>query len=545
MKIFRISIVIIILFQINTSLSQCDENDQSKVMLIGDSWAFFMGVDQTINNVFKQWGHSDIEYYTNLILSENGAETVDFLQADKQNEMESQLLNRPEVEVVHLSLGGNDVLGSWNINFTQSQTDSLKSEVQDSLIAVIDFIKSVRPDVKILWSGYVYPNFEEVITDFLIPSEHPFYGTWEGMEFPDNESINLLLNDFSSDIENYYSSDTTVDFINVTGLMQYTFGQDDALGVTPYGTYPAFTAPLPEGFSDYPTPKNAMRDYGATRDCFHLSVQGYEDLISYHTQKFYHKFFMEDKYFVAQDDNRTGSVSSQGNISSDLLLGEQNGESFSTIINFATTLNLDYEVEEASLFLRRKEQIGNNPISDSMLVEIKSGSFGTDFTIEAVDISAPSDESSAPCIFGENNDDFWVRIDLPQEFLEFISVNDETQIRLSAPNNPGSLVEFYSADDPEFAPVLDLVYGENPVTSVDENEQANFNIKVYPNPASDKLVVETEEAHFVELNILDLNGKQVDSSNENTIDISHLDSGSYIVVVRTEQGLSNHKFIKK
>lgn len=545
MKKIRLSILILVLFNLNFSFAQCDETDQSKVMLIGDSWAFFMGVDGTINNVFDQWGHSDIEFYTNLILAENGAETVDFLQADKQNEIESQLLSRPEIEVVHLSIGGNDVLGSWNINFTQAQTDSIKLEVKDSLVAVIDFIKSVRPDVKILWSGYVYPNFEEVISDFLIPSEHPFYGTWEGMEFPDNETINILLNDFSADIENHYASDTTVDFVNVTGLMQYTYGQDDALGVAPFGTYPAFTVPLPAGYVDYPSPQDAMRNYGVTKDCFHLSVQGYEDLISYHTQKFYHKFFMEDTFFIAENDNRTGSVSSQGNISNSLFLGEQNGESFSTIINFGTTLNLDYEVEEASLFLRRKEQIGNNPVSDSMLVEIKSGSYGTDYILEAVDVSAPSDENSIPCIFGDNSEDYWVRLDLPQELLEFISVNDETQFRLSAPNNLGALVEFYGTDDPDFSPVLDIVYGENPVTSVDEIDKVTLSIVVYPNPANNQINIESNGAEIIEISIIDLNGKRLGSYSKNLIDISHLDSGSYIISVQTQKGFSNHRIIKR
>ena len=545
MKKTRLTLLILFLLNFNNSFSQCNESDESKVMLIGDSWAFFMGVDGTINNVFDQWGHSDIEFYTNVILSENGAETVDFLQADKQNEIESQLLGRPEIEVVHLSIGGNDVLGSWNINFTQAQTDSLKLEVKDSLVAVIDFIKSVRPDVKILWSGYVYPNFEEVISDFLIPSEHPFYGTWEGMLFPDNETINQLLNDFSSDIESHYASDTTVDFVNVTGLMQYTYGQDDALGVAPFGTYPAFTVPLPEGYVDYPSPKDAMRNYGVTKDCFHLSVQGYEDLISYHTQKFYHKFFMEDTFFIAENDNRTGSVSSEGNISSSLFLGEQNGEAFSTIINFGTTLSLDYEVEEASLFLRRKEQIGNNSISDSMVVEIISGSYGNDYILETVDISAPSDENSIPCVFGENNNDNWVRLDLPQELLEFISVNDETQIRLSAPNNFGALVEFYGTDDPDFAPVLDIVYGQNPVTSLEEIDKVTSSVIVYPNPANNQINIESNGGEIIEINITDLNGKRLGTYSKNLIDISKLESGSYIISVQTQDGFSKHRIIKR
>jgi hypothetical protein len=121
MKFFYTLLLILLLSISNFSISQCSETDKTKVILIGDSWAFFMNADNTINDVFDQWGHTDIEYYTNLTLAENGAETVDFLQTNKQVEIASQLLSRPEIEEVHLSLGGNDVLGSWNINFTPAQ----------------------------------------------------------------------------------------------------------------------------------------------------------------------------------------------------------------------------------------------------------------------------------------------------------------------------------------------------------------------------------------------------------------------------------------
>ncbi|MEX1190972.1 MAG: SGNH/GDSL hydrolase family protein [Brumimicrobium sp.] len=535
----------LIFIYVISGYSQCIENDKEKVLLVGDSWAFFMGVDGTINNVFDNWGHSDIEFYTNVILSENGAETNDFLEQGKQDEIANQLNNNPDIEVVHLSLGGNDVLGSWKVSFSQAQTDSLKSEVKDSLIAVIDFIKSVKPDIKILWSGYVYPNFEEVISGFWSPSDHPFYGTWEGMEFPDNEMLNVLLNDFSSDIENYYATDTLVDFVNITGLMQYTFGQDDALEVAPFGTYPAFTAPLPIGFEDYPSPQNAMRNYGITKDCFHLSVKGYEDMISYHTQKYYHKLFMEDKYFIANNDNKSGSVSSAGNISQDLILGEQNGESFSTILNFETLLNLDYEVEEASIFLRRKNQIGNNPVNDSMLLEIKSGAFGASEDIEAVDLNDSSDKEGVPCIFGNNNDEHWVRLDLPQAMMEYISVNNVTQIKLSAPENSAALIEFFGTDDPDFAPVLDIVYGENPVTSTDDNKLINTEVNVFPNPTEDKLYIETNNAIFEEVSVYNLLGKEVLFSKSREIELTRLNPGSYIVSVKTTEGATTHKIIKK
>ena len=130
---------------------------------MGDSWAFFMGVDQTINTVLEKWGHSGYTYFTNLTIAENGAETDDFLNPDKQAEIQARIDEFPSIEVVHLSIGGNDVLGDWHISFTQQQTDSLRDAVQERLLEVIEFIKTTRPGIRILWSGYCYPNFGEVI----------------------------------------------------------------------------------------------------------------------------------------------------------------------------------------------------------------------------------------------------------------------------------------------------------------------------------------------------------------------------------------------
>lgn len=80
-------------------------------MLVGDSRAFFMGVDQTINNIMTKWGHSNYKYFTNITLAVNGAETDDFLTPGRQDEIALQLAQNPTIEVVHLSIGGNDVLG--------------------------------------------------------------------------------------------------------------------------------------------------------------------------------------------------------------------------------------------------------------------------------------------------------------------------------------------------------------------------------------------------------------------------------------------------
>ncbi|MFM7766623.1 MAG: hypothetical protein ACKO9S_02055, partial [Bacteroidota bacterium] len=117
------------LLSTNLAWSQCAETPVERVLLMGDSWAAMMGTDNSINIAFTKWGHSNYKFYTNSVLSENGTETVDFIQPARLTEIQTQLLARPTIDFVHISLGGNDVLGQWNKNWSQAKTDSLLDSV--------------------------------------------------------------------------------------------------------------------------------------------------------------------------------------------------------------------------------------------------------------------------------------------------------------------------------------------------------------------------------------------------------------------------------
>ncbi len=533
-KIFFALFVLLSVLQ--NSFSQCTEATQPKVLLVGDSWAFFMSVDQTINNVFRKWGHSNYTYVTNTVVSENGAETDDFLRQDKQDEIIRLLNENPSIEVVHLSIGGNDVLGDWKVSFTQQQTDSLKLAVEARLIQILDFIKSVKPGIRILWSGYVYPNFGEVIETSPLQNNHPFYGTWEGMEFPTFIQLNTILNDFSADVEAYTAIDPQVDFINCTGLMQYTFGQNTPLGVAPGGTYAPGTVSLPAGDPNYPSPANSMRDYFLTKDCFHLSARGYEDLIGYHTQKFYHKFLMDDLYLLSEN-SQTGSVSSSGNVSDSLFIGNENGEQFATILSFNTTQMADTTASKASIFLRRENLTGTNPLGNNLQVQIKSGNFGTTAAIEATDFTDTGNAAGIPCLFGDNSNGNWIRLDLPDEVLPYINNSTSTQFIISAPSATNGKVVFTNSANPDFAPVLNLVYGELPVSNVKDFAKKSF--KIYPNPTNSLVTIEAaENLNIKKVEVVNLLGNVIQTKNSDVqqLNISSLPNGTYILNVYSETG---------
>jgi hypothetical protein len=516
--------------------AQCAEPPVERVMLIGDSWAAMMGTDNTINSVLQTWGHSGYKFYTNSTLSENGTRTTDFIQPARLTEIQNQLIARPTIDFVHVSLGGNDVLNQWHKTWSQAKTDSLLDSVKARLVILFDFIKTVRPDVRIFWSGYAYPNFGEIIGEMApFQSTHPFYATWNGMGQPNFVELNGLLNYFSDAMTVLANSDPQLDFVVSTGVMQYTFGQTANLSVPPGGNYPAFTAPLPLGFPNYPSPKNSMRNYVLFRDCFHLSPQGFSDFVNYHTQKFYHKAMMDDQYFISTGGTQDGSVSSLGNTSSALQVGSAAGEDFSTILTFNTTQMPDTGASKASLFLRRASLTGANPIGPNMQLTIVSGNFGATVDVEATDYTAMGNMSGVPCQFGTANaNGGWVRLDIPNDLLPYIQQTAITQFKLSAPGASG-LVTFTDASDPEFAPVLNITYGINTVGIPVVHHHAEYS--VFPNPTSGVVYIETGQKLVDRVEILDITGKLISHaglSQSSSLDISELPSGVYLLRIYSD-----------
>lgn len=77
---------------------------------------------------------------------------------------------------------------------------------------------------------------------------------------------------------------------------------------------------------------------------------------------------------------------------------------------------------------------------------------------------------------------------------------------------------------------------------------AGFNaaeIKLYPNPADDKLYIETED-EIMSIQVYDINGRGINVSyNSNSINTSPLSAGIYTIKINTARGTSTHKVLKR
>ena len=523
----------LVALSISPTFSQCEEVNEEKVLLIGDSWAFFMHSDETFNTVFDHWGFSNFSYISNLTLAVNGARAEDFLEEARLAEIENQLNANPQIEVVHMSLGGNDFLGNWHVDFTEAETEELGDETYDEVVAVMDFIKGVRPDIHIVYSGYMYANFEEVINDVApFETSHPFYGNWEEMGFPTFEQLNSLLNEFSDRIYDLSLTDPQLDFMNVPALMQYVYGQEEPLGVDPGGTYAPYSQPLPYGDITYPSPKESMRDYGVARDCFHLSADGYFRMIDFQLQKFYHKFLMDDAYYLASADEKTGTVDAAGSVTESLGLGELDGLENQLILTFNTDGMADTTIANASLFLRREAIDGGAVIGETVELSMINGFFGTSAEIEDVDYDAEGEVSGTACVFGTNEEDTdWIRIDLPESFLGLIGNEGEIQFKITVPGASGAFISFTDGSDEAFAPVFNVKFQSDFVGVEEKPILEADNLLVFPNPATTNLYWNSTLENGTIVELVDIQGriiKTLSIIDTNQIYIGDLDPGHYI-----------------
>ncbi len=84
--------------------------------------------------------------------------------------------------------------------------------------------------------------------------------------------------------------------------------------------------------------------------------------------------------------------------------------------------------------------------------------------------------------------------------------------------------------------------------SLSTEEFSNLDLKIYPNPATERLFIENADHLSINsLTCFDVNGKQQDVllSSDQSINVSNLSAGLYILNLQTDSGHQSLKFIKR
>ena len=546
-NIFTLFTLLVVFTQI--SFSQCDSS-VTKIMMIGDSWSSFPYNFSSFENNLDRYGYTNVNMYSNTTnLSISGAVTANFLTAASKTDVQNELNAHPDVELINLSIGGNDILNEWNKSMDSLTTDSLIDAMVDRVDSIIMNLKTMKPGVKIYVPGYDYANFEEVIMTFAAPTFHLFYSRWNGMGKPNFIEINTLLAKASKKFEALANSHNEVYYNNALGLMQYLYGQATPLGVAPSGTYPAKSVPLPGGRLDYPTPKIMMNDYTAFRDCFHLSSQGFDDFYSYHFQKFYWDYLRNevDSSYVSEGSSKDGGVSSTSIINAgSIAIGNSGTVGISKgIVSFNTaSLPSSAPIHKANIFLHRHNHTGTLPTFNKVILEVKRGNFGSSSAVEFSDYSSPADKLDTACVYGSVKENgFWLRIGVPQGLLTEFNTTGVTQFRISMVDTTDGSVFYFSTGDSANKPMMDVEFyfpaSTEELTAVNE-------LIIYPNPSNSNYVSLNSDYNFNgKISAIDITGRKHPLTySGNQIDISRLVSGTYFFIFEDETQRIVKRFVK-
>ena len=104
--------------------------------------------------------------------------------------------------------------------------------------------------------------------------------------------------------------------------------------------------------------------------------------------------------------------------------------------------------------------------------------------------------------------------------------------------------DYYSGGNLQWSLKNNTTYKEQSNTSEVTNLLEN-SIFIYPNPTNEELSIENDSFTIENVEIYDINGKTILSTNKPIINISHLLTGTYFVKIKTDNGELIKKIIKK
>ncbi|MCB2155445.1 SGNH/GDSL hydrolase family protein [bacterium] len=256
---------------------QASRADTYRVLLVGDSWAEHLWNAESLRTVFAENG------YTGIL--EKGDKTAigGTTASEWQTEpfllmIDDELDENPSIDIVHISLGGNDLLAGqagngWSADLSDEDEQALFDRIVGDIDTVVDRALDARPDVQVLLTAYDYPNFE----DSLDGSEYSCWLIWLNAGHPTTLELNNALIGLEAEITAYAATKDRVTFVSTLGLMQYWYGY-------PSQNIDPFTI-TPPGDPSLPTPPEAMDSDGD--DCIHISDQGYYYMALNCFDKFY------------------------------------------------------------------------------------------------------------------------------------------------------------------------------------------------------------------------------------------------------------------
>jgi len=251
-------------------------DDIPRVLIVGDSWGASMQTYRCFDLTFPEYagldGYSQRGYTTNLV----GIKASQYNTPEWLDKVTAELTDYPTIDIVHLSLGGNDFLTSgWTPSTPPAEVAAFIASVTAEIEAVVDHVLSIRPNIRVALCGYTF--FNVVVGGGTIPE------------------INAVLTQCEQAKLDLALSKPRVFFVHNLGLMQYYYGIPQADPPIPVAPEPGH-APLPGGYAEgyipmpggdpaYSAPLESLVD-----GSLHLTLEGYEVLARRCIEEFYQEW---------------------------------------------------------------------------------------------------------------------------------------------------------------------------------------------------------------------------------------------------------------
>ena len=124
----------------------------SRIVVFGDSWG--VPAAGALQQVLNAEGIPETVYNAAV----GGETAANLASASGLAGIDAALASNPDGDLIHLSIGGNDLLGFWYAGMPAAQQAALFASIVSDVETIVDHILAVRPGASILWSSYDYPR---------------------------------------------------------------------------------------------------------------------------------------------------------------------------------------------------------------------------------------------------------------------------------------------------------------------------------------------------------------------------------------------------
>jgi len=238
-----------------------------RVLIVGDSWADQQWIDRSHNMVFEANGHPDITAEGGTTVT-SGSTAAEWIAPTELQRIADALSNNPSIDIVQLTIGGNDFLDAWQASYTPMQDMALQQQIVADIQTIVDFILAQDPNLEIILSFYDYPNFVDTISGFTGLICNNLY---TDLGQPTAFELNTAAQAYEQVYTQIAQSQSRVYHVSHFGSMQNTHGFPGD-GIQPGDI-------LPPGDLNLHSTVDYMRVTFGVVDWFHLRAEGYDRIL--------------------------------------------------------------------------------------------------------------------------------------------------------------------------------------------------------------------------------------------------------------------------